>query len=699
VAKPIFARFVLAPVEGPTETLAIDLQRKFLNGLEPREFENLLEKKNQELLRTEFNKKDKTEYNELMKEILRTGNIDLIFSIKITDEGKDKKKIALVFSNTEKRVLYIRESIYDYRTVDQYHLRLERWMQEFKNLLPPVGQIVNRGNGQVNIKVIHGSLLEDFESRPFHVGKFNFDLAIENRIYTPNGAITDSKSRVFKGYIDKKFRGKPYRAGDYVIFLDKVQKGSLIEDQGDITVSETWFNYLNSPEFSLLDCTLLPLIGSAPQLKLLHKNLVEVINQQKLCKFRTDKGLGSLLEKYDENLEEYFNNEDVLRYLAKILRAGALFRLGVYQISSGVSIKFDVVAENGKTIYFSKYTVIEGFDNEYITELLLGWILEYKKSLPLSGKVVQIRGETLLIDIPSGLVEGSKKEFKIIRPISFRYEDIGRNRKLTWKKEVIAYGKILRVKKLHSIGTIFKLKNPENKVKEGDWVYIQDLDYNVKEQWYLKKIYNLKKDRGIGRAKISTEFSSVSTKSNSKNILGLGLGFDFFLPSGFIFSGEATRNVNGGDQSISNNSLTAAVGYSFTPRFFSDYFSFIDLYLGYRSVNYQVGNLEGRGIGDLKFAGMYIGSRTDIPIYKKFSIQLQANYVPSDKVVNDNELFGDAKRSFGVDGFIIGKYKLNKTSRLFVEYHQKFYDTVYEVDDVNLTINASLIKLGYGVDF
>jgi hypothetical protein len=408
-----------------------------------------------------------------------------------------------------------------------------------------------------------------------------------------------------------------------------------------------------------------------------------------------------MLKKYEGNLEEHLNNEDIMRNLAKILRVGALFRLGIYQLASGVSIKFDVVGENGKTVFFSRYTVIEEFDDEYITELLLGWILAYKKSLPLSGKVVQIRGKTLLIDIPSGLVEGSKKEFKVFRPKSFRYEDVGGNRKLTWKKDVIAYGEILRVKKLHSIGNIFKFEDKNNKVREGDWIFIEDLDFNIKEEWYLQKIHNLKNERGIGRAKVSTEVTRVATKGNSETIIGVGLAFDLYLPAGFLFSGEVVRNISGGDQSISNNNLTAALGYSFTPRLYSDYFSFVDLYLGYRTLNYQIANFDELGIGDLKYSGLFLGAKVEVPIYKKFSLQFQANYIPIDEVENSNDLFGSAETSQAFDALITGKYKYDDSSRLFVEFHQRIHSSNFKskTDDVNLSLTASMIKLGYGLDF
>tara|TARA_R110000868_G_scaffold352080_1_gene613319 strand:- start:2686 stop:4827 length:2142 start_codon:yes stop_codon:yes gene_type:complete len=695
-ARSIFGKYLLLPIESPEENFSYEIGEAFISNLDSVEFENAINLKTKAELDEAQLEESNKDFNELLFTFAKKNNVDLLFKIKV-EKVKEDSKINLTIFNKSKVVIFARESIYDYKTTEDFANRLDLWIKEFKSVLPPVGEIVGIDKGRIAIKIVHGIESANYVGKPFHIGPFQFNSELSEDSYSRMGAVTDFIGPNFEGYVYAEFQKEKIRIGDYLIFLNKESKSAISKEK--ISMSETWFNYLNSPKFSLLDCTLLPLIGNVDGDGKLFDKLITRIEKQKLCKFRENQKLNEMLSKYKGDLEEHLSNETVLSNLAEILRVGALFRLGIYRIINGVSLKFDVVSENGKNIYYSKYLVIESYDEEYISELLIGWIVDYKKNLPLNGKVVQIRGSNLLIDIPAGLVEGTKQEFKVLRPTSLRYEEVNGNRQISWKTKEIAYGTIDSINKLHSIGTLFKFADKEARVLEGDWVVIENLSYQIKEESYLIKKHNLKNNRNIGLAKVSTEFTNVATKKNNETILGVGLGFDFYLPYGLLLTVEGVKNLSGGDQSISNNNFNASLGYSFTPRIY-DFFTFVDIFVGKRIVNYSLATLGEQGIGNLKYDGFYIGVRSEIPIYKKFSVQGQFAYIPSDTVTNTNTLFGKVKGSNGLDIRLIGKYFLTNTTRMFFEFHHNVYSSTYDgVDKVKQTIASDLVKIGYGIEF
>lgn len=697
VASPIFGKFALMPVKSSDKNFGNQLEKSFLDSLKNSEFENIINRDEQVILARVKQRGTKKDYDIELQNLFASKKPDLIFNISVVDEKEDVRKLAFTVSNKDENNIFYRESIFDYDTVEEFQRRLGFWMDEFKNILPPVGEVVQNVAGKLVIKIVHGSSTDNFINRPFHIGKFNFQTDFSYESYEKMGATTARAGSLFEGYTYAKYKSKNVSRGDLVLFLKN--EDFALKNKERISKSETYFNYLNSPQYSLLDCTLLPILGNMKNNKIFYKQLSEIVVDNKLCKFRDDTNVDKILSKYEGRLEEYLNNEVVLSQLANILRVGALFRLGIHNVINGVSVQFDVISENGKNIYYSKFTIIEEYDEDYIAQLLLGWIIDYKKTLPLTGRIIQIRGENLLIDIPSGLVEGTKQEFKIIRPLSLIYEDLKGNRKVTWKTKTIAYGTIDSIRKNHSIGTVFKFVDKQSRIREGDWVFIEDLDFQIKKDIYLIKKHNVKSTRNIGEAKLSTEFTSVSTEGNSETIFGVGLGLDFYLPFGLVLTGEAVRNLSGGDQSISNNNFMAAVGYSFTPRVY-DYFALVDLLVGQRIVNYNLSGLEEKGIGDLKYSGYFLGIRTEVPIYKKFSIEGQLNYQPADDVDNSNTLFGKVAESTGLDVLLTGIYKLDKEKKIYFEFHNKTYSSVYDgVDKVNLKIQSNLIKIGYGLSF
>jgi len=631
------------------------------------------------------------------RESVAGSRVDLYFSFSVQNSDKGLKKLGFFIENKNGQTIFNRESVYDYDKTSEYSTRLKKWLDEFAAIMPPVAKITKVEEGKISLKIIHGNTKQQLKGRPFYVGVFDYSTNLFGDDYTEMGTVTNVSGSFGDAYVYKEFAENNFKVGDQVIILRGNQ--NIDKSREKVIVSETWFNYLNLPKYSLLNCAMLPVVSNMKNGEKLHEQLVEMVTDYKLCKFRNSEKLNKILDKYKDNYEGYLNNETVLQLISKKLEVGALFRTKVYQVLNGVSIKFDVVSENGKNIYYSKYMIIENYDTDYITELVYGWILDYKNSLPLSGRIIQIRDKNLLIDIPAGLVDGSEHEFKVIRPISLRYEEVLGNRKVKWNTETIAYGAINRIEKYHSIGNIFKYANKNTKVKEGDWILIEGLEYNIKKDDLLYNKHNLKSKRNIGSGRVTTEITNIKAGGKSESIYGFGVALDFYLPYGLIFTGESVRNLSGSDSSISNNNFMFSLGYSFTPRLY-EYLSLVDVYIGKKIVNYDISSMGAFGIGDLKYSGFFLGATGEVPIYKSFSLLGTFNFSPSDSVENTDKVFGDVASSKSFALKLSGKYQFDNGHALIVNYSKMKFKSTYDgVDGVESTLNSDLIKISYGIDF
>ena len=345
--------------------------------------------------------------------------------------------------------------------------------------------------------------------------------------------------------------------------------------------------------------------------------------------------------------------------------------------------------------------MIEKPDPSYIKDLINGWLQEYRSSLPLSGKVVQVVDNRVIIDIPASSVDGYEQDFLIVRPTSLKYEEIKGEKKISWKKKVIAKGVIDSHNENHSVGKVWEFVDKNSIIQEGDWIVINQV--KVDKDTVVFKKHNIKSRRKAGNIKFIAEIVKISEENGrGESLFNAGVGVDLYLPKGYLILGEAARNFSSSDGSISNNNFSIAGGYSFTPRLLN-YFSLIDAYIGYRIVNYNLEELRIVGIKSLGFKGPFIGSRVEVPIYNKISLIGGLNLFPFDSVKNDEpqKLFGEADSSRAFELNLIAKYRLTKTSQLFVDYKKVFFKSTFEnpSEEINVNIDSDLIRAGFSLDF
>ena len=306
------------------------------------------------------------------------------------------------------------------------------------------------------------------------------------------------------------------------------------------------------------------------------------------------------------------------------------------------------------------------------------------------------------MDIPATSVDGYEQDFLIVRPTSLKYEDIKGQKKISWKKKTLAKGVIESHNKNHSVGKIWEFVDKKSIIKEGDWIVINRV--KTGEDSVVFKRHNIKNRRKAGSIRLLAEVIQVAADETgeSESLFNIGAALELYFPQGYILLGEASRNINGGDESISNNNFTIAGGYSFTPRLF-DYLSLLDFFAGYRIVNYDLERLQVLGVQSLSFKGPYVGARVEVPFYKKVSAIAGLNLYPFDNVKNDEpaKLFGEAQSSRAIELNIVAKYRLTKSSQIFLDYKKSFYKSKFDngPEEISVNINSDLIRAGFSLDF
>lgn len=634
------------------------------------------------------------------EEKMNLMGLDLLIETKLTKDSDKELQLELNIFNKKGSVVFKKVTIQTFNRFKEIHFKLKEWMFLYIKNMPPVGKIIRIANNKILVKVNPLFSYLDLSQRKIAIGKLQFTsgfgVADEENI----GNVTRNKgSGYLEGYIFDKFLYRNYKQGDHVIFLHQTKSSSnSVATKQKLNISETYFNYLNKSNNSMLDCTLLPILSNSSAKDPFFKYLKEEMEKNYYCKLRINQRMDSLLASYGDKLDHKLKNPEVLKLIAKNLNAGSLIRVSAKELNRGVTLSVEMIAENGRDILFSKLKVIDEWNNDLMVDLVKGWVDEFRASLPFHGKVIEIINGQIIMDIPKSMTENSDQYFAIYRPVSVRVETVNGQKVVSWRKEKVASGEIDRVYNLHSKGILRDLV-PGQTVKIGDWVQLVNFnELGIKKGDYFSK-HNLKNKRKTGRFKLATEFYAIGSSRDTETVnqTGLNIGLDYYLPYGLLGIFEATRIFGSSDNSISNNQFAGAIGYSHSPRWLP-FFSLIDYYVGYRVTNYSFGGFN-IFMDAIKYSGPYLGAKVEFPVYRKFDLQAEVNFSPLDSSSTENSLIGAPRKSTALGFKLLGKFKFWKDLSVMSEFHFFKYSSVMDLDDINLTVNAKIIRLGLVWDF
>ena len=218
-SMPIFGTFKLISIESKDQKLASAVEKEFMSRIDHKRFSDKIDPEQSDELKKIKEEKTAREYLDALKNSKSTKSADLTFNIKIQKQKHDLKKLIFVIENNSGRMIFTRESVYDYENTDGYADRLMLWLTEFEDLLPSSAQITQVSEGNIGLKIVHGSKRLDYRSRPFYIGKYKYDIGSSHEDYDKMGAVTQMDKGKGEGYIFKEFSHLKLKIGSQVIFL------------------------------------------------------------------------------------------------------------------------------------------------------------------------------------------------------------------------------------------------------------------------------------------------------------------------------------------------------------------------------------------------------------------------------------------------------------------------------------------------
>lgn len=477
----------------------------------------------------------------------------------------------------------------------------------------------------------------------------------------------------------------------------KTTRNSLIQDgksddnleNFDITYKK--FGYIFPYQRSLFQCHLLPFVTnlSDDKSETTKNYLIDFLKEEKICQQKINKEIENILESRKKSIKEDLFNPEILKVISKKLSAGTLLRVSLLERTNGYYLKLEAIAQDGKTIIFKKNKVVGKNQLETVANLLGIWSKEYRDSIPYIALVEEVVGEELLISIGENQTIGNVQHYEIYRPEGLKIESFEDIYKVSWQKKRIGSGSIKNVKAGSAIAYVRNTIG-EERVKVGDWIVLNKNYILGKDDHHFVK-HNLNiTGRENARIQVAAEISELRNNTgsdgqsnngfteNKVNWMGIDLGIEYFFPYSWIGIFNFKRIFGSGSFSSSASFFDGAIGYALKTPF--KFTNFLDVFIGYKTQQYNVSELGGIGAGDIKISGPYVGARTEFPIYKKLSLTGGFKVAPIDSGSHSATVLEGIQSAFSLDGNLSANFKINDTISIYS----------------GLTYKSHKIKLGIG---
>jgi hypothetical protein len=114
---------------------------------------------------------------------------------------------------------------------------------------------------------------------------------------------------------------------------------------------------ISAEEFSLRDCTLLPIVTSKAGDSIGYKifeGIEGYLKEVNWCRYKSPANILGVFSRYRDKLDSYLEDEDVLRTVAKRLEVGTMIKASVQNTAKTVEVELKVFGENGKDLLFEE---------------------------------------------------------------------------------------------------------------------------------------------------------------------------------------------------------------------------------------------------------------------------------------------------------------------------------------------------------
>jgi len=451
--------------------------------------------------------------------------------------------------------------------------------------------------------------------------------------------------------------------------------------------------------------TLLPLITnlSSKDEKFLEERIVKQLLNHKDFQYKSHDGFYQIIKKQGKKLKTALHSDEVLRTVAEKLSVGSMIRVEVNEFLLGYEVTLDIFSKEAKLLYSRKKRINQK-SVELLSSVVNFWIQGYTKETPFDATIVEVQGETLLIDYPGKNEElFPNKQFVVIRQIIDPLETDDT------KKEVfkeIAYGVVIEINEEYFIGKILETK--ENlRILASDFVQFKIFDEEIaaKNPDYKYRRHDLGNYRENGKFSLFGTLMKVQGDDNAANFTGALFNADFFLPSNMLLlfefarkigqtSGEKTSDSKAAGSSLNDTSYKALLGYSITPKTLK-YLSYVDVYGGWSVDQNYLSGLGILGVGDVSFEGPVVGVRMEHPFYPNLSGLTGFEYNIQPQFKEKKTSLGEAESTTGYMLQLGMRYRFHK-SGICIEgqFRRKSNTADIKDSDMELNITSNQVMIG-----
>lgn len=431
--------------------------------------------------------------------------------------------------------------------------------------------------------------------------------------------------------------------------------------------------------YSMRKCMLLPITDTAGNSLgyKIFENLEKRLKRDGWCDYVSSSEVIGIFSKYREKLNQYLNDENVLRTVADRLKVGTMIRISLQYDIDKVNIKFDVIGENGVDVYMSEKTIVNEIHVDPIMTAINNWVELYKETIPYHGKVLGVLGDQVTFSFPKdkNIVVGQDLTIRRLR-MKKRHPLL--KKIVEWDSIMLAKAKVFNKSQGQALGVV-KVYTTNKKLEVGDWVSLERVDPSKIQGTRKFRNYEENKFGKLGELAIAFTLGNHTTSSSLQSgtakmggfLYGVSLAAEAWITRNYFAIGEFSRRVgnlskSGGSPSQTTSGQSAGTlrigaGYKYLPMGFF-YGPQVDLYTGFVRYSYQLDKSAVDGFGSNNFSGLFVGVGGSIPLKKTIKVYGKGEILP----------FG----SFNDNDGILGSSKSVSSMRLDVGVHYNWSPTI-----------------------
>lgn len=468
-------------------------------------------------------------------------------------------------------------------------------------------------------------------------------------------------------------------------------------------------------------CMILPVrdsVGGALGFEVFSR-IESYLKSSRWCYYQYNSEIINILSNYKKDLDAALENPKVIKLVSDKTNSGSIIKVKIESLTKGVTVHMQVLAANGKDIYFKEKIDLNSDDPTVIAQTVNNWLDEYEKQIPYDARVLGVLGQQFSIDLGKDAGIYADFDVKVLRPMRRRRHPLLKE-VIDWDTKTIATGRIIHVGESLSQVKVLKYED-KSLIQVDDWVIIQKNTVGS-EKRELKnspfpgeerdgdygKLGELGLSLSIGSGSNNNTTASSGTRAISGMNFNIGIegelwitrnywvGLDF--EKGFGSYSKDSGTLSSDKNSMDSSTFRLLAGYKYLPMGFF-YGPQVDVYFGYGSYSYGFDIQVIDGFGEVSFSGVLIGARGSMPIVKGLRIYFRFDFMLSPSYSEDISMFGSANDTSNIRIEAGGVYKYGPEVNLFGGITYLGNKAQFNSNSANVAIKNTALKGGVKFNF